>query len=69
MKYWEALIDGKSVQAPTLKALAEKLGITSSLIEGVYYRKRLEDLMTIRKVVVKEKIIQDMSANFIVSFD
>lgn len=69
MKHWEAEIDGKIIKAPTLKALAVKLGIKPSLIEGVYYRKRLEDLMTIRKVITEEKFLQDISANFIVSFD
>jgi hypothetical protein len=69
MKYWEAEIDGKSIKAPTLKALAVKLGIKPTLIEGIYYRKKLEDLMTIRKVVEEEKKVCDMSANFIVTFD
>jgi len=50
-KYWEANIKGDIIIAPTLKELANKLGIKPSLIEGVYYRSRLEDKIKIRKVI------------------
>ena len=50
-KYWEANIKGDIIVAPTLKDLASKLGIKPSMIEGVYYRSRLEDKITIRKVI------------------
>jgi hypothetical protein len=50
-KYWEADIKGDIITAPTLKELATKLGIKPSLIEGVYYRSRLEDKIRIRKVI------------------
>jgi hypothetical protein len=50
-KYWEADIKGDIITAPTLKELAIKLGIKPSMIEGVYYRSRLEDKIKIRKVV------------------
>jgi len=50
-KYWEADIKGDIITAPTLKELATKLGIKPSLIEGVYYRSRLEDKIKIRKVI------------------
>jgi hypothetical protein len=50
-KYWEADIKGDIITAPTLKELALKLGIKPSMIEGVYYRSRLEDKIKIRKVV------------------
>ena len=50
-KYWEANIKGDIIVAPTLKELAIKLKIKPSLIEGVYYRSRLEDKIKIRKVV------------------
>jgi hypothetical protein len=50
-KYWEADIKGDIIIAPTLKELAVKLGIKPSMIEGVYYRSRLEDKIKIRKVV------------------
>jgi hypothetical protein len=52
-KYWEANIKGYIVVAPTLKELAAKLKIKPSMIEGVYYRSRLEDKIKIRKVVDK----------------
>jgi hypothetical protein len=74
MKYWEAEIEGIVFKAPTLKSLAHKLDIKPSLIEGVYYRSRLEDKIKIRKIV-KEilkpeiKTTQDFSGNFLVSFD
>ena len=56
-KYWEADIKGDIMTAPTLKELATKLGIKPTLIEGVYYRSRLEDKIKIRKVVEEiEKI-------------
>jgi hypothetical protein len=50
-KYWEANIKGDIIIASTLKELATKLKIKPSLIEGVYYRSRLEDKIKIRKVV------------------
>jgi hypothetical protein len=50
-KYWEADIKGDIITASTLKELATKLGIKPSLIEGVYYRSRLEDKIKIRKVI------------------
>lgn len=50
-KYWEADIKGDIITAPTLKELAIKLKIKPSMIEGVYYRSRLEDKIKIRKVV------------------
>ena len=50
-KYWEANIKGDIITAPTLKDLATKLGIKASMIEGVYYRSRLDDKIKIRKVV------------------
>jgi len=50
-KYWEADIKGHIIVAPTLKELALKLKIKPSMIEGVYYRSRLEDKIKIRKVV------------------
>jgi hypothetical protein len=72
MKYWEAQIKGKTFKAPTLKALAIQLGIKPTQIEGVYYRRRLEDLIKIRKVVIdheKEIFRQDLSGCFCVKFD
>ena len=56
-KYWEADIKGAIITAPTLKELAFKLNIKPSLIEGVYYRSRLEDKIKIRKVIEKEEFI------------
>jgi hypothetical protein len=50
-KYWEADIKGDIITAPTLKELAVKLKIKPSMIEGVYYRSRLEDKIKIRKIV------------------
>ena len=50
-KYWEADIKGDIITAPTLKELATKLKIKPSMIEGVYYRSRLEDKIKIRKVI------------------
>jgi hypothetical protein len=57
-KYWEADIKGDIITAPTLKELAVKLGIKPSMIEGVYYRSRLEDKIKIRKVVEEEPKFQ-----------
>jgi len=57
-KYWEADIKGDIITAPTLKELAIKLGIKPSLIEGVYYRSRLEDKIKIRKVI-EENILPE----------
>lgn len=50
-KYWEANIKGDIITASTLKELAIKLKIKPSMIEGVYYRSRLEDKIKIRKVI------------------
>lgn len=50
-KYWEANIQGAIITASTLKELALKLNIKPSMIEGVYYRSRLEDKIKIRKVI------------------
>ena len=50
-KYWEANIKGDVITASTLKELAVKLKIKPSMIEGVYYRSRLEDKIKIRKVI------------------
>jgi ribosome-binding protein aMBF1 (putative translation factor) len=50
-KYWEADIKGDIIIASTLKELATKLKIKPSMIEGVYYRSRLEDKIKIRKVI------------------
>lgn len=50
-KYWEADIKGDIITASTLKELALKLNIKPSMIEGVYYRSRLEDKIKIRKVI------------------
>ena len=55
-KYWEANIKGDLIVAPTLKELAVKLKIKPSLIEGVYYRSRLEDKIKIRKVVEETEV-------------
>jgi hypothetical protein len=55
-KYWEANIKGDLIVAPTLKELAVKLKIKPSLIEGVYYRSRLEDKIKIRKVVEEVEV-------------
>jgi len=52
-KYWEANIKGSIIVASTLKQLAQKLNIKPSMIEGVYYRSRLEDKIKIRRVIVK----------------
>ena len=59
-KYWEANIKGDIIVAPTLKELALKLKIKPSMIEGVYYRSRLEDKIKIRKVI-EEPIKIEMS--------
>jgi hypothetical protein len=53
-KYWEADIKGDIIVAPTLKELAAKLKIKPSMIEGVYYRSRLENKIKIRKIVENE---------------
>jgi ribosome-binding protein aMBF1 (putative translation factor) len=50
-KYWEADIKGDIIIASTLKELAIKLKIKPSMIEGVYYRSRLEDKIKIRKII------------------
>jgi hypothetical protein len=57
-KYWEADVKGDIVTAPTLKELANKLKIKPSMIEGVYYRSRLEDKIKIRKVIEEEPKIE-----------
>ena len=72
MKYWEATMANIIVISPTLKGLAAKLGVKPSQIEGVYYRKRLNDLIKIKKIVIENpKTIfhADISGNFIVRFD
>lgn len=73
MKYWEAEVKGMIFKSTTLKGLATKLGIKPSQIEGVYYRKRLQDVIKIRKVVVEENqpkvFTADMSGNFLVTFE
>ena len=76
MKYWEAEVKGMPTKftSPTLKGLASKLGVKPSQIEGVYYRKRLSDVIKIKKVVVEPDeppkfFTADVSGNFIVSFD
>jgi hypothetical protein len=74
MKYWEAEVKGMKFISPTLKGLASKLGVKPSQIEGVYYRKRLQDVIKIRKVVVEQNpnpgfFTTDVSGNFLVSFD
>lgn len=50
-KHWEANIKGDIIEAPTLKELAGKLGIKPSMIEGVYYRSRLENKIKITKII------------------
>jgi hypothetical protein len=57
-KHWEANIKGDIVIASTLKELATKLGIKPTMIEGVYYRSRLEDKITIRKVIEEPEIFK-----------
>jgi hypothetical protein len=52
VKYWEADIKGDIIVASTLKQLASKLNIKPSMIEGVYYRSRLEDKIKIRRIIV-----------------
>jgi hypothetical protein len=56
-KYWEADIKGDIITAITLKELAVKIGIKPSMIEGVYYRSRLEDKIKIRKVIEQPPVI------------
>jgi hypothetical protein len=74
-KYWEANIKGDIITAPTLKDLAVKLGIKPSMIEGVYYRSRLEDKIKIRKVVEEAPrimpriILPDENGFYIIRFD
>lgn len=74
-KYWEADIKGDIIVAPTLKELALKLKIKPSMIEGVYYRSRLEDKIKIRKViedmpkVEMPKIQPNAQGFYIISFD
>jgi len=57
-KYWEADIKGDIITAGTLKELAVKLKIKPTMIEGVYYRSRLEDKIRIRKIVEEVPKIQ-----------
>lgn len=59
-KYWEADIKGDIIIASTLKELATKLKIKPSMIEGVYYRSRLEDKIKIRKVIEKLPVIEPL---------
>ncbi len=58
VKYWEADIQGDIIVAPTLKQLAQKLGIRPSMIEGVYYRSRLEHKIKIRRIIIKNPDLQ-----------
>jgi ribosome-binding protein aMBF1 (putative translation factor) len=57
-KYWEANIKGDIITASTLKELAVKLDIKPSMIEGVYYRSRLENKIKIRKVIEETEKIE-----------
>ena len=74
-KYWEADIQGDIIVAPTLKQLALKLGIRPSMIEGVYYRSRLEDMIKIRRIIIKNpelqvhKIDENQHGLYEISFD
>lgn len=74
-KYWEADIQGDIIVAPTLKQLALKLGIRPSMIEGVYYRSRLEDKIKIRRIIIKNpelqvhKIDENQHGLYEISFD
>lgn len=74
-KYWEADIKGHIIVAPTLKELAVKLKIKPSMIEGVYYRSRLEDKIKIRKVIEEPikfempKILPNINGLYEISFD
>jgi hypothetical protein len=75
-KHWEADIQGDIIVAPTLKELAQKLGIKPTMIEGVYYRSRLEDKIKIRKVFEEPKLRTVISTaketadgNYLLSFD
>lgn len=74
-KHWEADIKGHIIIAPTLKELALKLKIKPSLIEGVYYRSRLEDKIKIRKVIEPPEVIRHIQIEpnalgfFMVRFD
>lgn len=73
-KYWEANIKGDIIIAPTLKELATKLGIKPSMIEGVYYRSRLEDKIKIRKVIEEvpkvemPKVLPNALGFYVISF-
>jgi hypothetical protein len=73
-KYWEADIKGDIITAPTLKELAVKLKIKPSMIEGVYYRSRLEDKIKIRKIIEEPvkvempKILPNAQGMYIISF-
>lgn len=74
-KYWEADIKGSIIVASTLKQLALKLNIKPSMIEGVYYRSRLEDKIKIRRVIIKnpevhsEPVKINENGLFEISFD
>jgi hypothetical protein len=74
-KHWEADIKGDIIIAPTLKELAAKLGIKPSMIEGVYYRSRLEDKIKIRKVIDEPlrieppKVLPNALGFYEISFD
>jgi hypothetical protein len=74
-KYWEADIKGDIIVAPTLKQLASKLNIKPSMIEGVYYRSRLEDKIKIRRIILNtpemhyEPIKVNSEGFFEISFD
>jgi hypothetical protein len=70
-KHWEAVIEGTVFKANTLKELAHKLQIKPTLIEGVYYRSRLQEHIKIKKVVEeKPKTAMDIiPGDFFVRFD
>ena len=71
-KYWEANVQGVVFTAPTLKKLATKLDIKPSMIEGAYYRKRLEGKIEIKKVETKTQpfsVIRHNPGDFFVRFD
>ena len=71
MKYWEANIEGIIFTAPTLKALALMLKIKPSLIEGVYYRKRLSKSIIIKKITIIDEVpvFKISHEPFLISFD
>jgi hypothetical protein len=70
-KHWEAIIEGQVFKANTLKELAQKLQIKPTLIEGVYYRSRLQEHIKIRKVVEEKpkNTMEITPGDFFVRFD